>query len=138
MTRGRLTAHLMEALRECVILQNLVSARPSVSAASSQASSALRMQRRRTKPLRGGPTAPCLWGLNRPSPGLGTRQEGSLASGSDPRGDVGGGAMVSTRVALQGIPTPPVQGGRSRISIGHHGNTGRDVTSSSGFMSYQR
>ena len=40
------------------LLQNLVSARPWPSAASPQAPSALRMQRRRTKPLRGGPTAP--------------------------------------------------------------------------------
>ncbi len=45
------------ALAQCVFLQNLVSARPSVSAASPQPSSALRMQRRRRKPLRGGPTA---------------------------------------------------------------------------------
>ena len=38
--------------------KKVVSARPSVSAASTQARSALRMQPRRTKPLRGGPTAP--------------------------------------------------------------------------------
>src|SRR5512135_3299467 len=70
------------------LLQNLVSARPSVSAASPQASSALWIQRRRTKPLRGGPTAPCLWGLNRPTPYLRTRRESSLAGRSGPRAGV--------------------------------------------------
>jgi len=45
------------------LLQNLVSARPWWSAASPQASSALRMQTRRTKPLRGGPTAPSPMGI---------------------------------------------------------------------------
>jgi Transposase DDE domain group 1 len=44
-------------------LQNLVSARPSSRAASPQASSALRIQRRRTKPLCGGPISPSLMGI---------------------------------------------------------------------------
>ena len=65
----------------CVFLQNVVSARPSTSAASTQAPSALRMQPRRTNPLRGGPTAGSLdlWGLNGPVPGLGVRQHGASA-----------------------------------------------------------
>jgi len=49
-------------------LQNLVSARPSSRAAFPQASSALRIQRRRTKPLRGGPISPSPMGIEWPHP----------------------------------------------------------------------
>jgi hypothetical protein len=99
------------------LLQNLVSARSWPSAASPQALLALRMQRRRTKPLRGGPIALGLWGLNGPTPCLGNRREGGLGVTDRSTRGCGDGAMLSTRVAIRGVPIPPVQGGRSRTGV---------------------
>ena len=60
------------------VLQNLVSARPWPSAASPQASSALRMQRRRTNRFAVGRLRRRLWRLNGPTPGLGTSPRGTF------------------------------------------------------------
>jgi hypothetical protein len=98
-------------------LQNLVSARPWPSAASPRASSALRMQRRRTKPLRGGPTARSPLGIESPDPMPREPPGGVLGVTERSARGCGDGAMLSTRVAIQGVPTPPVQGGRSRTRV---------------------
>jgi len=79
-------------------LQNLVSARPSSSAASPQATSALRMQRRRTKPLRGRPTAGSPIGIEWPS----------LMPREPPRGVFGVTQRSSWRLGdLAMTPRPP-------------------------------
>src|SRR5512142_3352550 len=99
------------------LLQNLVSARPWPSAASPQASSALRMQRRRTKPLRGGPTAPSPMGIESPDPMPREPPGGVLGVTQRSSWRLGDVAMKSAGVAIQGVPVPPVEGGRSRTRV---------------------
>ena len=117
-------------------LKKVVSAGPSTSAASTQARSALRMQPRRTKPLRGGPTAPSPMGIEWPDPRPPDATGGLFGLTercSRWRVDV---AMRSAGTATEEVPIPPPEGGRSRIRVWHHGNTDRDATSSYVIRSY--
>jgi len=98
-------------------LQNLVSARPSSSAASPQASSALRMQRRRTKPLRGGPTAGSPMRIEWSDPMPPGPPGGAFGVRKRSSSRLGVVAMKSAGVVIQGVPTPPVEGGRSRTRV---------------------
>src|SRR5262245_27422512 len=98
-------------------LQNLVSARLCVGAASTQASSALRMQRRRTKPLRGGPTAPSPMEFEWLDPRPVDAPEGPFDLTLGPSGGCVEVVMLSAQPATRGVPTPPVEGGRSRTGV---------------------
>ena len=104
----------VDAMRD---LQNLVSARPWPSAASPQASSALRMQRRRTKPLRGGPTAPSPMEFEWLDPGPLDAPEGPFGLTDGPSRGCVDVMMLSAGPATRGVPTPPVEGGRSRTRV---------------------
>ena len=117
-------------------LQNLVSARPSSRRASPRASSALRIQRRRTKPLRGGPISSSPMGIEWPDPMPRQSPGGSLARPRTPRRRCVDVARPAARAEAKGVPVPPREGGRSRIRMGHHGNRHPDSNPSDSIMSY--
>src|SRR3954451_22002250 len=93
------------------------------------------MQRRRTKPLRGGPTAPSPMEIEWLDPRLldAPGEVFGVTEGSS-RGHVGV-AMRQAEDETRGVPTPPLEGGRFRNRVWHYGNTERGVTSSSVIMS---
>ena len=98
-------------------LQNLVSARPWPSAASPRAPSALRMQRRRTKPLRGGPTAPSPMEFEWPDRGPLVSSRGSPGPADRCPGRRFYVAGRSYQVVAKGVPVLPLKGGRSWFGL---------------------
>ena len=106
-----------DGARDCFICRILYPQGRSESATSPQSWSALRMQRQRTKPLRGGPTSPSPMGIESPDPMPRETPGGVFGVTQRFARRCGNGAMLSTRVAVQGVATPPLEGGRSRTRV---------------------
>src|SRR5271166_1139425 len=76
------------------------------------ASAALRMQRRRTKPLRGGPTAPSPMGIEWPDSRPVDAPEGPFGQTQGLSRGCVDVVMLSAGAATRGVPILPPEGGR--------------------------